>query len=140
MMADPVAAIRSVGSQLETYIAEIEKYDSLFNEYYQRLQQERRTRAEIAEKQGVEQARKYEGEVVFPLSLQTGNLFLNRRYYSLAALSLRRFIGGRMYMILKSRYILNASDETYGQFRSEFDALLQRFEAVVVPWLVEADI
>jgi hypothetical protein len=140
MMADPVAAIRSVSSQLETYIAEIEEYDSLFNEYYQRLQQERRTRAEIAEKQGVEQARKYEGEVVFPLSLQTGNLFLNRRYYSLAALSLRRFIGGRMYMILKSRYILNASDETYGQFRSEFDALLQRFEAVVVPWLVEADI
>jgi hypothetical protein len=140
LMADPVAAIRNVSNQLEAYIAEVEKYSALFNEYYERLLQERKNRAEIAEKQGVEQARKYEAEVVFPLSLQTGNLFLNRRYYSLAALSLRRFIGGRMYMLLKSRYILNASDDTYRRFSEEFDALLKRFETRVVPWLVEADI
>jgi hypothetical protein len=140
LMGDPVATIQSVVDQLRFYITQTTAFNALYNEYRLKLQSEEQRRLNIAQNQSVELARKYENEIVFPLRVETGNLFLNVRYYSLAALSLRRYIGGRIYMLLKAKYIAAPTEETYVQFLSQFQQLLAQFEENIVPQLVETDI
>ena len=75
-----------------------------------------------------------------PLGLEAGYLGLNVRYYALAALSLRRFVAGRLYVFLKARYIANPSDLTWTEFNSRLDAVLASFEKSIVPQLIPTDI
>jgi hypothetical protein len=140
LLGDPVAAIQSTIDQLRFYTSQSDAFGKLYDEYRSKLQSEEQKRLKIAQEQGVEIARKYENETVFPLRVQTGNLFLNVRYYSLAALSLRRYVGGRMYMLLKIKHITSPTDETYTQFLSLFRQLLSEYEDNIVPLLVETDI
>jgi hypothetical protein len=72
--------------------------------------------------------------------IQTGNLSLNLAYSSLAALSLRRFIAGRLYIFLKSRFITRPDDPTWSGFLSPYRDLLGQFEESITPHLVEANI
>ena len=83
---------------------------------------------------------RYEDEVVTPIALATAHSFLNMRYNALAALSLRRFVAGRLYVSLKAGSIAHQSDEGWVQFLSRYNALLDKFEASVVPHLVPVDI
>ena len=45
-----------------------------------------------------------------------------------------------MYVLLKSRFIIDPRDSTYSEFSRKFDELLLKFEESIVPHLVEADI
>jgi hypothetical protein len=65
-----------------------------------------------------EEVKKYQDEVVLPLAGQTGNLFLNMRYNALAALSMRLYVAGRLYVMLKPRYIMKPDDPAYVEFLS----------------------
>ncbi len=140
MLADPAAAMTGVEERMATYIQSVSEYEGLYKEYKQRLDEERRKRAAVSEEKGAEEAKKYEGEVVMPLMLKTNSLFLNLRFYSLAALSLRRWVGGRLYLFMKSRYIASPADPVYTDFLGRFERLLAGFERSIAPQLVEADI
>jgi hypothetical protein len=64
----------------------------------------------------------------------------NLRFYSLAALSLRRYVGGRLYMLMKSRFIGDPGAPEYKQYLEIHARILAEFEDVVVEHLVAADI
>ncbi len=140
MLADPAAAMTGIEERMASYIASVAEYDGLYREYKQKLDEERQKRIKISEESGAEEARKYEGEIVMPLMLTTSSLFLNLRFYSLAALSLRRWVGGRLYLFMKSRHITSPADTAYTDFLGRFERLLAGFERSIAPQLVEADI
>ncbi|MGD0724191.1 MAG: FecR family protein [Spirochaetia bacterium] len=140
MLADPLAAMTSIESSLAEYEKNVADYNATYLEYKARLDAKRQKRLQISKEQGADEAAKYQQEVITPLSLQTGRLFLNARYFSLAALSMRRFVAGRLYVLLKSRYITNPGDPTWTQFLSRFDNFLSSFEQSIAPQLVVADI
>jgi hypothetical protein len=140
MLADPLAAMTSIETAMAQYIQNVSQYDASFKEYMQRLTDERARRAQIFKDKGADEASKYEQDVVSPLALETGYLGLNIRYYALAALSLRRFVAGRLYLFMKSRYIAHPTDPAWTEFFSRFNALLDSFEQSIAPQLVAADI
>ncbi len=140
LLADPAEAMRQLGERLSYYSKNAAQYESLYQEYNQRLGEERRKVVDIQEKEGKEAADKYRTEVVNPLAVDTANLVLNRRYFALAALSLRRFVTGRIYLLLKSQYIVHPQDTVYTAFLSQYRRFLAAFESDIVPHLVEADI
>ncbi len=140
MLQDPVSALDSIGERLEAYIRDIEEYWNLYRQYKERLDAERQTMVDISVKQGKEQARKYNQETVMPLAAQTGNLFLNVRYFTLAALSLRRFVGGRLYLFMKAQSFAREEEPLYREFLDRYNRFLDTYEGSIVPHLVEADI
>ena len=140
MLADPVEAVRRIRDRMEFYITNATDYYSLYSDLKRQLDAKRETLVEITQKQGKEDAQKYDIETIAPIRDKTRASFLNYRYYSLAALSLRRYVGGRMYVLLKSRFIIAPRDSTYSEFSRNFDELLLKFEKSIVPYLVEADI
>jgi hypothetical protein len=140
MLADPLAAMTSIENSLAEYEKNVADYNATYLEYKARLDEERQKRLQISKEQGADAAAKYQQDVITPLSLQTGHLFLNVRYFSLAALSMRRFVVGRLYLSLKARYIVNPDDPTWTEFVSRFDDFLSSFEQSISPQLVAADI
>ncbi|MCX7040287.1 MAG: FecR domain-containing protein [Spirochaetes bacterium] len=140
MLADPATAMTGIEARMASYIASVTEYDGLYRASRQRLDEERKKKAAILEQKGKEEAQKLEEEIISPLAFKTGYLFLNVRYFSLAALSLRRYVGGRMYMFMKSRYITTPADPAWTEFRGRFDGLLESFERSVVPQLTAEDI
>jgi len=140
MLADPLAAMTSIENALVEYEKNVADYYATFLKYKPQLDDARQKRAQIAKEKSVEEATKYQDDVIAPLALQTGHLYLNVRYFSLAALSMRRFVAGRLYLSLKSRFITNPDDPTWTEFLSRFDRFLSSFEESIAPQLVAADI
>jgi hypothetical protein len=133
-----------LNQRLDTYIDNVEEYFVLHEEYSQNLEKARNERRRLLDDKGQEEAQAYYKETVYPLSLQTSNLYLNLRYFSLAALSLRRYVAGRVYLNLKSRYIAELANpeirDGVDKFLTEFRRFLTRFETSIVPHLVSDDI
>ncbi len=140
MLADPQAAMTSIETAMASYIKDVNDYAASFQEANARLQDEQTKRAAIAKDQGVEAGRKYEAEVVAPLANQVSAVGLNLRYSSLAALSLRRYVAGRLYVMLKARFIANPDDAAWTGFLAKYGELLQSFDSAIAPHLVEADL
>jgi|SRR5271157_2603999 len=140
MLADPVASMVSIRGVMEEYIkGETDYYDQYVASQAQ-LEQALETHNQILHDKGADEAKKYQEEVFLPLTVQTSHLVLNYRYYSLAALSLRRFIAGRMYVSLKAKYITNQDAPEWKDFLARFETFMSTFEQSIVPQLVDADI
>jgi hypothetical protein len=140
MLVDPDDAVRKILDRLYFYIENASEYFGLYEEYMDRLNIERQAMANLLQKEGEEAAKKYDAEVVTRIRDNTRASFLNYRYYSLAALSLRRYVAGRLYVLLKAKYIVNRNDTIYQQFMERYAGMLSAFELSIVPYLVEADI
>jgi hypothetical protein len=140
MLADPETAMTGIEERMALYIASVREYDGLFREYKARLDEERQKAVAILNEKGNDEARTYDREVVTPLMIDTNNLFLNLRHQSLAALSLRRWVAGRLYVFQKARNMTAPADGGYEDFVARFSRLLDAFEKDVAPQLVEVDI
>ncbi len=140
MLADPAVAMQDVLQQLEFYIARSTEAFTQFQEFNTRLQQEREIQKGMFNAGQAEEAQALERETIFPLTVETGNLILNYRYYAVAALSLRRYVGGRMYLFLKARQIRNPEEPSLASFREKYQQMLAEFEEKIVPRLLEVDI
>jgi hypothetical protein len=140
LLADPAAAMQDVLKQLDFYVAKTREAYELYMDSSDRLKQERQTQRELLKVGKRDEAQARERDLVFPLSLETANLVLNYRYYSLAALSLRRYVGGRMYLFLKAGQIREPMDPSLLAFHEKFEEMLAAFEEYIVPRLLEVDI
>jgi len=140
MLQNPVDSIINLQKRMDYYIENVAEYYSLFSEYREKLLAERAKANEIAEKQGKEAGTKYYSEVVDPIAFDTGKLGLNVRYFSLAALSMRRFVAGRIYLSIKTAYITDLANNIFIEFLENYNNLLANFEESIVSHLVEADI
>ena len=124
MLQDPLSAVTSIGERPDSYIRDIEEYWALCRQYKEQLDTERQTMVAIDTTQGKEQARRYNLETIMPL----------------AALSLRRFAGGRLYLFLKSQSFAQPDEPLYREFLDSYCRFLETYERSIVPHLVEADI
>jgi len=140
MLEDPLSALERIAERMEYYVRSVEEYLALYNEHRSRLESERKNRNEIYQRDGEAAARRYENEVVFPLTVQTGNIVLNTRYFSLTALSLRRYVAGRLFVFHKARSLAPPRNLQHEQFTRRYSELLNRFEQSITPQLVAADI
>ena len=140
ILSDPVTAMQNLEEAMANYVKSMDEYSAKYTEYSNQLEEVRQKRAQIFKEKGVAESNKFSNEVELPLTLRTGYLALNLRYYALAALSLRRFVGGRLYTSLKARYITNPQDPLWTVFLARYDSFLSSFEQSVVPQLVSADI
>jgi hypothetical protein len=140
MLADPLAAMANIQTAMAGYVKSVEEYDTLFSEYSTKLAEEREKLVKLISDKGNDAGRSYEDETITPLVRQTVALGLNLRYSTLAALSLRRFVGGRLYLFMKSQYITQPADPAWTGFLTRYQELLAGFEKSIVPHMVEADI
>jgi hypothetical protein len=140
MMSDPIAALQNIQTTMAGYIKDATDYYTLLKDYREKLSTEQKNLLGIRTEKGQAEGDKYASEVVTPLLVQTINLGINVRFSALAALSLRRFVGGRLYVLMKEKYITQMEDAGYKEFLTEFDSLLSTFEQSIVPYLVQADI
>lgn len=95
---------------------------------------------DILAAKGRDEAAQYQKEVVFPLESKAGGLYLNARYYVIGALSLRRYVAGRMYLLMKSHSLSAPADPAYRAFLTRYNDFLALFEQFVVPRLADTDI
>ena len=65
---------------------------------------------------------------------------LNYRYYALSALSMRRYVLGRMYMNIKTLTIMEQDNREFAAFLEEYERFLELYEREITPGLVRADI
>jgi hypothetical protein len=140
MLTGPSAAMTNLETALAGYVATIKELNSLLSEYMQNLDKERNNMAAITKEKGAEEGAKYQKEVVFPLMLKTSGLSMNLAYSTVGALSLRRFVAGRMYIAMKTRYISEAGNADWDAFLSRYQSLLSTFEKEVVPHLTPFNI
>ena len=140
MLADPILAIENIQTTMQGYIKDVNDYYALLTQYKEKLAEARAEMEKIQKEKGDAAKWDYAIKVVNPLTYQTFDLGVNLRFSALAALSLRRYIGGRLYVMLKASFISKRQDGTYSKFLSDFTDLLASFEKSIVPYLVTADI
>ena len=140
MMNNPVKTAINIHVKLNEYVTEINKLLPVLEERHKLLKSEEEKAKEILKMKGIEERDKYFKANVSPLRAEVTYLFLNIRHYALSSLSLRRFVLGRMYMILKGRYINDLIDPTYQGFLKVKADILETFEREVVPHIVIQDI
>jgi len=140
MLADPATAMDSIATTMAEYIRNISDYYSSYVDDNQKLTAVRQERVKIFKEKGASEASKFLDQMEMPLANTTGLMELNMRYYSIGALSLRRFVAGRLYVKLKSQYITKPQDPAWMDFVARYAAFLSMFEQSVAPHLVPADI
>jgi hypothetical protein len=140
MLDDPLLAMERLTDRLGFYINNVDEYFMLLKDYEQKVADAREKVNEIFDEKGKDAATKYQNENVFPLSEKRRNSFINVRFFSLATLSMRRYVAGRLYLFMKSSYITNTGSETYQDFESLYYAFLHRFEESIIPHIVEIDL
>lgn len=132
----PAASMKIMTSQLEAYIAEMEAANDLRLEQKAYLTELREKMAGMDK----EAKQKFYKETVFNEEVKITYMALNIRYYSLSALSLRRFLVGSMYVNLRTKYIMDSKNEVYQAFLYEYEKFLNVFENKVIEYLVMADL
>ncbi len=140
MMEDPAGSMDSLIELLKAYAAEASDYDAQHQDLNARLTAERQKAVDIASQKGQEAARLYGLENINPLATKVSYLFLNIRFTSLAALSMRRYVTGRLYVLMKATYITRPEDPAYQAFLERYREFLAFFEQSIAPHLVGADI
>jgi hypothetical protein len=139
VMDNPMTAIMRVETRLNDFIEKLNTSFNAYTESFNRLTKEREKLFSFTEEQKKEKNEFYK-KTVFPLEVETSNLFLNVRYFALSALSLRRYVLGRMYIMIKTNSIKNIENQVYQDFLAVYKRILSLFETEIVPHLVEADI
>ena len=140
MLADPLAALDTIQGAMDEYVKSSDDYYTQYVAAAKQLDDAVQTQKQILKDKGADEANKYQADVFFPLSHQASRLVLNYRFYSLAALSLRTYVAGRMYVTLKARYMANPDDPAWSAFLVKYSAFLSTFEQSITPRLVDADI
>ena len=110
MLADPILAIENIQTTMQGYIKDVNDYSSLLQEYRQKLTAEQSNAGKVYKEKGDAEGRKYATDMVLPLVVQTTNLGLNVRFSALAALSLRKYVVGRLYLFMKTHYITQPAE------------------------------
>jgi len=139
-LLDPAGAAEGVLKRLETFSDEIAQIIPQLEKNKTRIEQEREKLNDIEEKEGKEARSEYYQKNVFPLEIETSYMVINKRYFALSALSLRRFVLGRMYLMVKAQYSTTPNDPAFTAFLDVYNKILQYHESHIVPHLVEADI
>jgi len=140
VLDDPLGSIQAVRTRMEQLAAELRPWEEAWRESRERLEELRQERRRIEAEEGREPANEFYREEVLPKEVRTSNLRLNVRYWTLSALSLRRHVAGRIYVLVRTRYITRPDRELYRNYIEEHERTVEYFRDVFVPHLSRLDI
>ena len=124
----------------DRFIGQLEIIVPQYEEAEAALAEAQQYREELAETASEEDQQTYYLETFVPLRNDAYRLFRNMRFYARSALSLRRFVLGRLAVALELEDIAGRTPVEYGDFQAAYADLLERYERVVVPVLDPSDI
>ncbi|MDC7223128.1 MAG: FecR family protein [Spirochaetales bacterium] len=139
-LADPVGTVEELTGRLTFYISEMDRYHALWEKG---MVQRNQLIDQV--KQLREEGKDFEADELFettlqPLITEVTAYAINVRYYSLSALSLRRYTLGSLYVKMRTAHFKEKSAayidflDTYRMFLLDYYAICEE------PFLVEADI
>lgn len=137
-LADPVAGIDSVSSQLSEYRDALEALKKPYEEATATWRAATDEYKKLLADGNMDLIKAYQKETLFPAQDTRATLILNIRFHALNYLSVRRYVVSNMYMEMKSRYPVQKSPEVTTFFTRHAE-LLVRYEAEIVPELNEND-
>lgn len=140
LIADPVTGLVRFGKQLGGFVAnigEIERDRDIIAEKKADLQEKME---QIKKSEGQDKANVFYKNSIEPLVLVEAPMYLNIRYHTLSALSFRRYIMGKLYLEMKSRYIMDVQNPVYKEFLSNYNRILDEFEIYIVPYMNPRDL
>jgi len=136
LLRNPERAVIGHTRRLAEFADQIEILLPLYEEGLGRLED---ARAKLETLEGDARQTYFEDELV-PIRAQTADYFDNMRFYALSALSLRRYVLGRMYLLLSLEHINAPTDATYRRFLTSYDEALAVYERRIVPVLDPSDL
>jgi len=140
LIADPIAGLDRLGKQLDGFVGKIEKIEQtrVFNSDKKAALQGELEK--IKESAGDDKATAFYKANIEPLVLIEAPMYLNIRYHTLSALSFRRYIIGKLYLEMKSKYIMDVQNPEYLDFLSSYNRILNNFEIHIVPYMNPRDL
>ncbi|THB65780.1 MAG: hypothetical protein D6B26_03465 [Spirochaetaceae bacterium] len=138
-LENPQATITGITEELVSLANDMEKTYMEYQASQSQLSAAREEMKRLQQEAEESDFQEYRQTVVFPLMTNTGNLFLNYRYFALSALSLRRNVGGSLYVQAKARLLLEP-DSLWKEYMEDHALLVSQFEQRIVPMLNEGDI
>ena len=139
-LEDPLEGLVRIEERLKYFADEMARAVDEYESAQAELDAARADVEELRADGNTEAADQAVEEKVRPAMQQASTLVLNYRYYALSALSMRRYVLGKLYMQMKTRYILNVDNPVFADFLQVYRQLVDDFEREIVPELVEADI
>ncbi len=139
MLSDPLGSLSGMNERLAYYVANATEYHDKALDVKARIDAEREQAVKVGAEKGREAQQAYDREFVRPLVLEHSSLVLNYRYFGLAALSMRRYVGSRMYLMLKLNYVAAPEDALWVAYSERYAAFVADFEHGIMPVLVDAD-
>mgnify|MGYP006284864989 FL=1 len=137
---DPVAAARGLERRFDGFVEKVNDLAPKLQRKRSQLENEKAKLSTIKEEQGEEARIKHYREVIFPLEVEIHDIYVTLKYYAKSALSIRRFVLGRMYLSLKTQNLEDLSNEKYQDFLLIHERIIYDFEKQIVPQLVEAEL
>lgn len=139
-LANPAASVADLGGRMDAYIEQIAALEPLVAQAREQLESERAKLDTIEEKEGREARTTHYEQVVVPLQIEAQRLYVNLRFYARSALSLRRFVLGRLNLIMMANYWDRPDGTEFVEFVNAYEQVLARYEQSVVPHLEPFDI
>lgn len=139
-LEDPLEGLARIEERLNYFAEQVEQTYAAYEDARAELDAARAEAQQLRDEGKADEANEYVQSTVGPAMEQAGTLVLNYRYYALSALSMRRFVLGKMYMQMKTRYILDRDNPVFNDFLRLYTSVLGDYESNIVPRLVEADI
>jgi hypothetical protein len=133
---EPLNALEGVAARLEEFATDAAEW---YERYLEAEVVSDAAAERVREIEDADEQAEYLNETWRPLATQTGNAILNYRYHALSALSLRRHALGSMYMEMKTRNILQPSEE-YSDFLERFAEIIAAYDERSRRYLEDADI
>jgi len=140
LMADPVAGLVRFGNQLDGFVGDIRGVEHTREINAQKKEILLEKMEQLKESDGEEKAKVFHKEYIEPLVLIEAPMYLNIRYHTLSALSFRRYIMGKFYLEMKSKYIFDAGNSEYTEFLAIYNRILNDFEIYIVPYMNPRDL
>jgi len=137
---DPAAAALALERRFNSLVAKVEELAPIYAESKRWLEYERGQMKEIEIEKGTEAKWAYYQENVFPLEVESHNAFITLKYWARSALSLRRFVIGRMYVSLKSSYIDDLENPNFLEFLNLYNRILSAYEEKIISRLTDAEL
>jgi hypothetical protein len=118
---------------MEEILPELKKAEEEWAKKYEALKK-------AVEAKDEEQASSLREDLIKGVGEDRRILFLNKRFYALSYLSMRRYVVGGLYLQMKARYLTKPADDKFVQYKALHEEILKQYEEIIVPHLVEADI
>lgn len=135
---DPVTAAAALERRFAGLVAKVEELAPVYAESKRWLDYEREEMKKVEEEKGEEAKWAYYREKVFPLEVQSHDAFITLKYWAKSALSIRRYVLGRMYVSLKTAYFTDLENPVFLDFLKIYRRILTEYENKVVPRLTDA--